>query len=593
MSSHRTSLAVLPFEQKGNLDDYPYFGEGIGEEIIKALSAIPELKVCSRRSSFSLAHSDLSVQALAEKLQVENILEGSVQIANNQVRISASLIEAANDETYWSDSWNRPLSNIFEVQDEISLLIADQLREHFGHLEISDHLVHSTTSNVDAFSWELKGRKQFNKWNPQDVHTAIGFFKKAIELDSEFLDAYIGMADAYGFLATTGFGDPISCWQKAKDAMDFVFEREPLHPGLNYQLANFEFFTKASYARSYHYAKITIQSREGYPEGQQFMAFMQMLRGDMKKAGDHVRYAMAIDPLNAETRFYEGYYHYRLHEYGKSIAICQELLADNPQNLPALIVNFYAMILNGDSAKLLEDMKSVPDVLLMPDEKLGLEALAYHALQLDVESEKAYLELEKRSEQNASPQADAYFYLNAVRRGNFDRAFEVLDKLFSHQSAILLLNFSDPLAGDLVDDPRHADYHQRIFNLETEAKSEKKSSLHLNNVEGIRENLTRLMGHDQVYLDPKLNLRDLATRLQIHPNQLSWLLNEELDVNFNDFINQYRIDHFIELATDSANAHISLIGLAYESGFNSKSVFNTSFKKLKGQTPSQFISALK
>ncbi|TNE29136.1 MAG: adenylate cyclase, partial [Bacteroidetes bacterium] len=411
MSNHRTSIAVLPFDQKGATDEYSFFGEGIGEEIIRALSSIPGLRVCSRRSSFSLAESHLSIGELAKKLNVENILEGSVQVAGDQIRISASLIEAASDETYWSNSWHRPLSNIFEVQDEISLLIADQLREHFGHLEISDHLVHMHTRNIDAFTWELKGRRQFNRWNPKDVHTAIDYFKMAIELDPEYLDPRMGLADAYGFLATTGFGDPVSCWKKAKDELDFVHERDPLHAGLNYQLANYEFFTQASYTQAFHYAKITIQSREGYPEGQQFMAFLNMLRGDMKKAGDHIRYARAIDPLNSETRFYEAYYQYRLHNYLSSIAICDELLATNPQNLPALIVKFYGMILSGKSEPLLRELKHAPDSLLLPDEKLGLETMVYHALDYKDESEQSYAELMMRSQNNSSPQADAYFYL--------------------------------------------------------------------------------------------------------------------------------------------------------------------------------------
>ncbi|TNE31254.1 MAG: helix-turn-helix domain-containing protein, partial [Bacteroidetes bacterium] len=181
----------------------------------------------------------------------------------------------------------------------------------------------------------------------------------------------------------------------------------------------------------------------------------------------------------------------------------------------------------------------------------------------------------------------------AARRGHADEAFAVLDKLFSHRSAILLLNFSDPLANGLQSDPRHSEYHQRIFQLESEQKPAKKSNLSLTNVDDIKAQLKRWMEVEQIYLDPKLNLRSLASSLNIHPNQLSWLLNEELQVNFNDFINLFRIEHFIRLATDTSNAHISFIGLAYESGFNSKSVFNTSFKKLKGQTPSQYISSLK
>ena len=90
------------------------------------------------------------------------------------------------------------------------------------------------------------------------------------------------------------------------------------------------------------------------------------------------------------------------------------------------------------------------------------------------------------------------------------------------------------------------------------------------------------------FLDPSLSLRSLAAQIEIHPNQLSWILNEQEGKNFNEYINRQRIEHFKKLVLDKSNAHISIIGLAYESGFNSKTVFNTTFKKLEGVTPSQY-----
>jgi AraC-like DNA-binding protein len=94
---------------------------------------------------------------------------------------------------------------------------------------------------------------------------------------------------------------------------------------------------------------------------------------------------------------------------------------------------------------------------------------------------------------------------------------------------------------------------------------------------------------NEPYLDPSLSLRSLAEQIDVHPNQLSWLLNENLDQSFNEFINTYRVEAFKRLAKDPANAHLTLIGLAYDSGFNSKTVFNTYFKKQTGFTPKQYL----
>jgi AraC-like DNA-binding protein len=109
--------------------------------------------------------------------------------------------------------------------------------------------------------------------------------------------------------------------------------------------------------------------------------------------------------------------------------------------------------------------------------------------------------------------------------------------------------------------------------------------------EEYRQRLLQFMEEEEPYLNPGLSLRSLAEQIEFHPNKLSWLLNESLGKNYNTFINEYRVAHFKKLALDPANAHISLLGLAYESGFNSKTVFNTYFKKETGMTPRAFLKS--
>jgi YesN/AraC family two-component response regulator len=103
------------------------------------------------------------------------------------------------------------------------------------------------------------------------------------------------------------------------------------------------------------------------------------------------------------------------------------------------------------------------------------------------------------------------------------------------------------------------------------------------------DNLLRFIGEEEPFLIPNLSLRSLADQVEIHPNKLSWLLNERMGKNFNEFINHYRIEYFKKLAFNPENSHISLLGLAYESGFNSKTVFNTYFKKETGLTPKEYL----
>jgi TolB-like protein/AraC-like DNA-binding protein/Tfp pilus assembly protein PilF len=572
--------------------DNEFFCDGITEEIINALSKIKQLKVTSRTSSFFFKGREAPIREIGDKLDVSTILEGSVRIAGDLLRITAQLIDVATDSHFWSETWDRKLENIFEIQDEISLLIADKLREQFGHMEIEDHLVQSPTQNIDAYELLLKGKYLFNHWNPEDVNKAIALFEQAIELDSQLLDAHMALADGYGFLATTGFAPREASWKKAMEHMTIVKQINPDHAPLNYQLANHAFFTEADFSKAFRYTLKCIESKPNYPEGQQFMAFLHLIKNDFSRAKEHLSYALAIDPLNRESLFYQAYFHYRTEDFKKAIAVCQELLDANPKNLPALVVKFYSMLLLGQADEVIAESAKLPDEILIPDERSGMNALACLSKK-DFKNAAPHIhQVMARSKENASHQADAYAFLIYAQQSKADEAFAIVEKLFSHHSSILLLNYYDPLAKNLSSDERFPSYAARIYPeyspKETAARTNT-SQLDQVTAAAYSEKLLSFMQGELPYLDPSLNLRSLASQIEIHPNQLSWLLNEVIGKNFNEFINNYRIEHFKKMAVDPSNAHISLVGLAFESGFNSKTVFNTYFKKLEGMTPSAFL----
>ncbi|MEZ4684905.1 MAG: AraC family transcriptional regulator [Bacteroidia bacterium] len=164
------------------------------------------------------------------------------------------------------------------------------------------------------------------------------------------------------------------------------------------------------------------------------------------------------------------------------------------------------------------------------------------------------------------------------------------------KSSVLLLSFSGPFSRNLHSDERFEQYMHRLFRSragEASKPNRSKASLEPEEADRIREELLMSMAEEELFLNPDLSLRSLAARVGVHPNQLSWLLNALLEQNFNQFVNAYRINHFKKLVADKSNAHISLLGLAYESGFNSKSVFNAAFKKACGMTPGAFVKSLK
>ncbi|MCH9027896.1 MAG: hypothetical protein IIA05_12425 [Proteobacteria bacterium] len=188
------SIAVLPFVNMSSDPEQDYFSDGISEEILNLLVRVDGLSVASRTSAFSFKGSTENLADIAETLGVDHILEGSVRKSNDRVRITAQLIDAKRDRHLWSESFDRELTDIFAIQDDISSAIVDALRTTLG-VEIEKSVSASVaTTNMDAYQVFLKARSLFLYRNPLGLRKSIELFQHAIEMDPGFARAYEGLA---------------------------------------------------------------------------------------------------------------------------------------------------------------------------------------------------------------------------------------------------------------------------------------------------------------------------------------------------------------------------------------------------------------
>lgn len=588
-----TTIAVLPFVNMSSDPENEYFSDGITEEIINALAKIDSLQVTSRTSSFYFKNKSVPIKEVAETLAVSVILEGNVRTAGNTVRITAQLIQAEDDFHFWSETWDRKLENIFEIQDEISLLIAEKLREHYGHFEIAEHLVEKQTDSLDAYEYSLKAKYHFNKWNPDDVAKSIDLWDKALAIDPNHIPSLVGIADAYGFMGVTQRMPYEEAWTKTAEYTNKALELNPNNAPAHYQLANISFFVKADFQESFKHARRSVELKANYPEAQQFIAFLYLLMGDSKQAWNHLELALEIDPLSQETIFYKAYYHYNSEEFDTAMGILNQVLEKNPHNLPAIITKCYCLLKMKQPKEAVAFLNQAPSEVIPPSETLGINCLADIVSDGNAELSESFTELYNQAQDPMAFQQHTFLMHAYSILEEYDKAFEWLEKAMEMKSSILFLGMSDPLSKNLRTDSRYSEFRTRLYGeiSSTETKKQKQALLDENTSNEYSTSLLRYMEEEQPYLSPDLSLRSLAERIEIHPNQLSWLLNDKLGKNFNQFVNQYRVEHFKELATDESNSHISLIGLAYESGFNSKTVFNTYFKKEVGMTPKEWLKA--
>jgi adenylate cyclase len=223
----RTSLAVLPFFNMSNDQDQEYFSDGLTEDIITQLSKIKAFKVVSRTSVMQYKKNPKSIKEIGRELGVSGILEGSVQRMNDKVRITAQLIDAATDEHLWAESYDRNVSDIFSIQREVAMAIAEVLNATLSFKE-TQRLDQTPTANLDAYDLYLRAKFLVENRNKEDLMAARNLFQEAVAKDDNFTNAYSGLAVTYLLASYRGYEDPVRMLWLAKQQIDTALTLDPL-----------------------------------------------------------------------------------------------------------------------------------------------------------------------------------------------------------------------------------------------------------------------------------------------------------------------------------------------------------------------------
>lgn len=220
-ASGEPSIAVLPFANLTADRENEYFSDGLAEEIINVLTSVPGLKVTARTSAFAFRHREQDVRKIAEALNVETVLEGSVRRAGNRIRIAVQLINAHDGYHLWSDRYDREMNDVFELQDEIAHAIVKKLEPKLVR-EVSWR--RQPTTNIDAYQEYLKGHYNLANPNPEEMDLARRHFERAIALDSTYAAAYAGLADYFFLQSVWGMKSMQQVMPLAKSAAGRALE---------------------------------------------------------------------------------------------------------------------------------------------------------------------------------------------------------------------------------------------------------------------------------------------------------------------------------------------------------------------------------
>ncbi len=213
----RTSIAVLPFTNIGGDADMEYFSDGVTEDIINALTQVEGLYVAARTSCFAFKNKSVPIPEIGAALRVNTVLEGSVRRAGKRLRITTQLIDVGDGYHLWSERYDRELDDIFAIQDDIAVSIAQKLRIALTDREADEPLVKPATRNLDAYELYLKARFLVEQ-RGEGLVKGLEFFRQAIAADPNYALAYAGMAETLCLLAVYGAADPRQVMPGAKGA---------------------------------------------------------------------------------------------------------------------------------------------------------------------------------------------------------------------------------------------------------------------------------------------------------------------------------------------------------------------------------------
>ena len=217
------SIAVLPFVDMSEKHDQEYFSDGLSEELIDHLSHNADLKVIARTSSFAFKGKNDDIRTIARTLGVANLLEGSVRKAGRELRITAQLIRAADGMHLWSESYERQLTDVFKIQQEIATAVAKGLQAKLLPAPLGQH---SAPHNIDAYSLYLRGQYFAQRASDADVGQGIAILKQAITLEPDFAPAHVELANAYVYVGTFGIG-AAAILDRAREEIDKALRLDP------------------------------------------------------------------------------------------------------------------------------------------------------------------------------------------------------------------------------------------------------------------------------------------------------------------------------------------------------------------------------
>ena len=434
VSSDEYRLAVLPLANISMDPNDQFFADGMTEELISRLSKIRRLRVIARTSVMQYKGTTKGVSEISRELNVANIIEGSVRKAGNKVRIRIQLTDARSEEHLWSDDYDRDIKDIFAIQTDVAQRVARALEIQL----IGDEqrlIKQEATNNLDAYDLFLKGRYFLGKRTEESLNKAGDYFQQAIQRDTAYALAYVGVSDAYIALALLEFLPPHEAFPQAKAASVKAIEIDPSMAEAHASLGVVKFQYDWDWPGAEQEFKETLRLNPNYGSGHHYYADFLKALGRFDEALDEIRKAQQLDPLSLAINTGVGHVLYLSRRYDEAIEQYRRTLELDPNYLQARLWFGRPFLQKGMYQEAIKELEAAVE---LSGGSIIATAMLGHAQAASgnrTEALKMLDELMKRSERQYVP--SYWIGMVYIGLGDLDQAFAWFDKACEERSSWL------------------------------------------------------------------------------------------------------------------------------------------------------------
>lgn len=447
------SIAVLPFINMSKDPENEFFSDGMTEEILNALSKVEGLKVTSRTSSFAFKGKNVDIREIGKKLGVRNVLEGSVRRIGNHVRVTAQLIDTLDGYHKWSDTFDRDIKDIFQVQDEIASTIVSTLKKSLKISKIDKKpLIKTSTSSLEAYQLLLKANYFWNKWTPSDIRRALELLSKAIKIDPEFAQAYSALSACYIYLGALGHMPSKIAYSQGKIYAEKALSLDDMLPDSHLSLAMVNLFDW-QWEDAYKSFQRALELNPNNADAHYYFAYYLIAINNKKKAIIEAEHAHELDPLSlpinvflAETYLNAGLISDSIEQYKKTLDI-------DPTFMSAIIGLAWANYFNGNIEESLRLFRKSEELSGEKTKSISAMGFVYAKLGEQDKALECLNKIKSKDEKNKDANYTIDYAIIYLGLGNYDMVFELLDRAFSDKLGALIF-LRGKLWKEIQDDVR-------------------------------------------------------------------------------------------------------------------------------------------